>query len=75
MNREYLAHNIKVLCAYNQVKLKDLSTKVTYNEYRLADIVANKPIRVTEQEVTDIANYFNIPVDSLLNKKVHLEFK
>lgn len=64
-----------MLCKYHKVTLKELSNKVSYSDYRVNDIVANKPVRITDQEVEEIANYFQVPVDTLLNKKAHLEFK
>lgn len=75
MKYEHLAQNIRLLASYHNVALSKLSFDLLGVDNRIYDIVNNKAIKIREDEIQVIADYFNVSPENLKNKKVYLEFK
>lgn len=76
MNLDNLPHNLFVLRTIKRVSARELSVKLNMiSDYRIKDIESRKKIRITEDEVNDIAAFFDVTIDQLLNMRADIVFK
>lgn len=74
MKGNNLAFNLRMLRTAREITAKQLSLELNSVEYRISEIEKRNNIRITNDEIIQIANYFNVSVEDLLYKKVTIIF-
>jgi transcriptional regulator with XRE-family HTH domain len=77
MKYGYLDHNLKLLRTDRKISAIRLSEELNMSINRIADIEYSKKrlIAIEPEEIKAIADYFDIPIDTLLNKKAYVAFE
>jgi transcriptional regulator with XRE-family HTH domain len=81
MNKEQinnLIHNLRLLRTAKNKSATQLTLELNLNGARTITDIENSTTRkvaIKPEEIAEIATYFNIDVDTLLNKKAYVVFK
>lgn len=70
-----LSHNLRMLRMYYNKTAIQLSEDLRMHYNRIGDIEHPRLIHIRDSEVVAIAEYFNVSVDALLNKRAEIIFQ
>jgi hypothetical protein len=73
-----LIHNLRLLRTEKDKSATQLTLELNLNGARTITDIENcttRKIAIQPEEIAEIARYFNIEVDTLLNKKAYVSFK
>lgn len=75
MDLNNFAYNLRMLRTEKKITARQLSLDLYHVDYRISEIEKRSRIRITPQEINRIAQYFDVSIEDLLNKKAHIIFK
>lgn len=70
-----LIHNLRLLRMEKHITATQLSYDLHLNSRRIGDIETNARTAIKEEEAIGIAKYFNITVETLIDKKAYVAFQ
>ncbi len=72
-----IGHNLRLLRLERDISARELSIELNLiSERRIGDIeTPARNIKIKDEELQQIAKYFNVSVDDLVNKKATIIFK
>jgi DNA-binding Xre family transcriptional regulator len=74
MQTEKLAHNLRVLRAFTNISIPDLSLEARICQHKITRLLDGNRVHLLPEELDALCGHFNVSEDELLNKDAVIIF-